>query len=218
MLWNIETGELDHELRQNSSGLSDLENALYRIWHGTEAVAVAPDGKTLAAVPTQRLIHVAEKWSIDGDARQVTSISGQSDSAGPILFSPNGKIVAAAYGGWGLAAGVRFLDVDTWISKSSVDVYAGAVTFVAYSPDGRFLLCGGYETGLGREAKFGSGFSVELIDTAVPKIVASLEGATSAVLAGVITPDGSLAIVGEEHGVIRSWDIARYVNEKKPQP
>jgi len=74
--------------------------------------------------------------------------------------------------------------------------HEGAVTSVAYSPDGKYLLTGGEDR------------TVKLWDAATGKEVRTFEGHRGPVTSVAFSPDGNLALSGSTDGTLRLWDIA----------
>jgi RNA polymerase sigma factor (sigma-70 family) len=135
--------------------------------HGgaTTAVAMSPNGKTLASTASE---FVVELWDVDGKASKLRATLRQAaDPRSPSLvqpvpahqglvfavaFSPDGKTLASGAGGvrtrtpegrWKIEGEVRLWDVATGKEKAPVRRSPLTVYSLAYSPDGRTLAWGG---------------------------------------------------------------------------
>jgi len=74
--------------------------------------------------------------------------------------------------------------------------HEGAVTSVAYSPDGKYLLTGGEDQ------------TLKLWDAATGKEILTYVGHRGAVTSIAFSPDGNLAVSGSSDGTLRLWDVA----------
>ncbi len=74
--------------------------------------------------------------------------------------------------------------------------HKGAVTSVAYSPDGSYLLSGG-EDG-----------TLKLWETATGREVRTFTGHKAGVTSVAFSPDGSMAVSGSNDSTLRLWDVA----------
>jgi WD40 repeat protein len=99
-------------------------------------LALAPDGRTLAAVfgGSLRLVDLERN-------RELRRLDAGSFYSGPLAFSPDGRMLAQ--GGTG---GVTFWDVATGEELCRLSGHQGAVTAVAFSPDGKAVVTGAADT------------------------------------------------------------------------
>jgi WD40 repeat protein len=178
-LWDVETG-------QESATLKGHTNAAY-------TVAFSPDGKTLASGSRDRTIRL---WDVKTGKER--AILKEFTGGGSVVYSPDGNTLASGgsntVGTW--AAGERnalnFWDVKTG-QKSAGFVETGDVDSVAYSPDGKTLVLGGFTTTLWNVAT-----GTELF---------SFDSNHQPTYALAYSPDGkTLASTGKD-GTIKLWDV-----------
>ena len=74
--------------------------------------------------------------------------------------------------------------------------HKGAVTSVAYSPDGKFLLSGGEDQ------------TLKLWEVASGKEVRTFTGNRGAVTSVAFSPEGNLAVSGSDDSTLRLWEVA----------
>jgi len=176
-------------------------------------VAFSPDGKTIAAgyaygaygsvvgVGGVVLWDVAARKRLADDPLPV-----KEDNVTGVAFSPDGKSIAAGYGGgFGGGGGVVLWDVAARkrLTDDPLPVKEEKVTGVAFSPDGKSIAAG---------YGFGGEGGVVLWDVAARKRLADdplpvKEG----IVAGVaFSPDGKSIAAGYAHGVgggVVLWDV-----------
>jgi WD40 repeat protein len=99
-------------------------------------LALAPDGRTLAAIfgNSLRLVDLESN-------RELRRLDGGFFDGGPLAFSPDGRMLAQ-----GGHAGVTFWDVATGEEVGRLTGHLGTVTAVAFSPDGKVVLTGAADT------------------------------------------------------------------------
>jgi WD40 repeat protein len=96
------------------------------------ALRFSPDGRLLVGGATG-VLHV---WSAQ-TGRPVSRLSCGTDPVST-AFSPDGFLLAA-----GCSDGIHVWDTRTWASVTTLEGGGGAVTAVAFSPNGSFLVGGG---------------------------------------------------------------------------
>ena len=125
-LWEAGNGRLRLSLDKQASGISCL--------------AFSPDGKLLAGAIRDGAAQVCIWEAATGRSRRVISVPINLWS---VVFSPDGKTVAAGGGRWwGSAEGrgwVRLFDLDTGNERHVLMGHREPVTSVAFSPDGKTL-------------------------------------------------------------------------------
>lgn len=166
-----------------------------------QAVAVTPDGRTVAAggadglvrlwdVPTRRAIGV------------LTGAAGRQPTVFTVTIAPDGRTLATG----GSDGQVRLWSVADWTRPRLLAAVTGAtgalptVFATAYAPDGRTLAAGGAD-GVVR--------LWSLADPARPAPLGLLHGPRGYVQALAFSPDGrTLAAGSADHDVYR-WDLRR---------
>jgi RNA polymerase sigma factor (sigma-70 family) len=116
-IWDVPTGR---ELRQ-----------LPGHGGGTAAIALSPDGKTLATATSDKVIHLWDTatWQ---ETRQLAGHTGRVTS---VLFSPNGKTLLSG----GDEKALRWWDVESGRETHRLAEGLGELTATCLSPDGKTL-------------------------------------------------------------------------------
>ncbi|WP_406253394.1 serine/threonine-protein kinase [Streptomyces atratus] len=172
-----------------------------------QSLAFSPDGKTLAGARSGPPDSFGEVplWDVRSGKRIEDLVVGAGKgnryfAVRSVAFSPDGKILAAGYGG-GLKGGVVLLDTSSWSPIATLPLDgtdAFGVTTVAFGPDGRTLA-----------ATFGG---LALWDVAARKLTARIGTANDQIQSLAISPDGSVVAgaggAGAVQGHIGLWDLA----------
>jgi WD40 repeat protein len=149
-----------------------------------DAVAFAPDGKTLASGSWDKTI----KFWDTATGKELATLRGHNRRVWSLAFSPDGKLLAS-----GSADGiVKLWDVATGQERTTLRGFA----WVAFSPDGQILAVGDFD---GR---------VTLWDVAAGKQRAVLEGHSNYVAAMAFAPDGKTLATASADSTVRLWDVA----------
>jgi WD40 repeat protein len=114
-LWDVERGQIIHRLE-----LPDQEP----YWH--HWLGFSPDGKTIAAAGSHNEVSGVHLWeATTGKFQQRLAID-----AGPLAFSPDGKLLVAGQRSWDLAAG-KELSVNDHAHRDAVSVIAAGKDIIA---------------------------------------------------------------------------------------
>src|SRR5947207_842320 len=181
-------------VRRGQYDVSSHESLLKRGKHGpaVEAVALAPDGTTLASGGF-REVYLWDT-ATGALARRVT---GFADRVVALAFSPDGKLLATGGGPATEDGEVKLIDVTTGkVVAEIANAHSDTVYGVAFSPDGRTLATAAAD-------KF-----VKTFEVPSGKFVRSFEGHGGHALDVAWSADGrQLASAGAD-GAIKLWDFA----------
>ncbi len=180
-------------------------------------LVVSRDGSTLAVGCEDGTIDL---WDLATNKRQGTLRVGEGFHQPALSFlhlalSPDGKILAV-----GTLSGVlKLFDAQNQNEIAALlagGQQAGGIDCIAFSPSGRLLATGHWET-------LNSPSEVQLWDVASRKLVRPLRGQKGRVTALAWSPDGRFLVVGDAEGVIRWLDpsaggeVKRYEIKKDGQ-
>jgi RNA polymerase sigma factor (sigma-70 family) len=157
---------------------------------GVQAVAVAPDSKTLASGEKDKTIRLWE--AATGKLKQM--LAGHADDVHTLLFSPDGKTLVSAGSQtirvWDVAAGKEVRAIETTLTKC-----------VSLSPDGAVLATGGTayvnDTAQGR---------IVLWNLATGQPLRELQGHRQLVETVAFSHDGK-TLASDEIDTIQLWDV-----------
>jgi WD40 repeat protein len=209
-LIGVEAYRLEPTIEARSAVLSVLRSlAGYRriggpLEHGTglEAVAISPDGRTLASATDDGSIWL---WDIATRRRLGRPLRSRAGVAMDVAFSPDGTRLASG----GDDARVRLWDVATRRPIGHPLQHRDAVTVngVAFSPDGKTLASGG--GGPERSTQAGQHGTVQLWDVATGRALGPPLETTSTTIGDVqFSPNGTLLAVAGTDSNVQLWDPA----------
>ncbi len=189
----VASGGIDETVRLWDAGT--MRQRVVLAGHGSvvEAVAFAPDGKTLATSGYQD-VHL---WDLAPDgARQRHSFDVLGKGVEALAFSPDGRVLACGNDDGTL----RLWDVSE-PEPHERHVLLGhkdKVRSVAFSPDGKALASGSDDKTVRLWAVDGQHVRERGVLTAH----------TSMVTAVAFAPDGKTLVSGSHDGTVRLWDLA----------
>jgi WD40 repeat protein len=152
-------------------------------------LAFSADGQRLISAANDKTVKV---WDLTRSP-EPRCVAGLAILNTGSALSPDGKHLAMTSG-----RGSRVEVLDLVSGKQTVDLNAGYVWGVAYSPDGRRLA-----TASTSQAK-----SVKVWDLATRQIVFTLKGHADEVYCVAYSADGRRLASGSKDGVVRVWDAA----------
>jgi WD40 repeat protein len=151
------------------------------------AVALSPDGETLASTSNDRIVRL---WDVATGAQRA-ELDGHTDLVQAIAFSPDGQTLVSA----GDDQTLRLWDVGTRAERAQLKGHTAGMRVIAFSPDGRTLASAGYDQ------------TLRLWDIATSAERAQLKGHADWVRAIAFSPDGqTLASAGDDQ-TLRLWDV-----------
>lgn len=177
--------------------LYSLESTLERQFRMAEAVALSPDGKTLALIGStlSNTLHLFEAKT----GKHLRQVNFPNTGGGTITswltFTPDGKGIALTQGD-----GHAVLLVD--LEKAEVVrtfPHAHVVYAAAFSPDGKLMVAGGYDSDK-------NDYFVRLWDVSNGKELRRLRGGSGGVRTLAFAPDGKTVAGGGDGGWARIWE------------
>jgi WD40 repeat protein/serine/threonine protein kinase len=152
------------------------------------AVALAPDGKTVAAAHLGR--PGFELWDVEKGSL-VGAPEGTGDAFESLVFSPDGKWIASGGQNGGLVA---LWDAASGELKKRMPGHTGQVFAITFSPDGTRIASGGLDR------------LVRIWDRDRGVLLHTLSGPNSFIHSIAFSPDGTLLAAAGEDGGARLWD------------
>ena len=150
------------------------------------AIALSPDQRTLAVAYSETTVWL---WDLE-TWKRVGTLEGLQGCAHALAFSPDGTSLAA-----GDEANVHVWNTTTgqlaWRGMGN----SSGILAVAYSPQGKFLVTGSYDS------------LVVIWDAASGQRLHTLVARSGEVRAVAFSPDGDMLAAGCREGVIRLWRL-----------
>lgn len=153
---------------------------------------------TLAWSPGNRSLFVggqdqlAELRSLD---QRIVEVSTRPEEAWAVAFSPDSQSLAVGCDTEEVPFGLRLYQAETGQLLWQVKDHPALVTAVAFTPDGKTLVSGGFD------------WKVRLHDAATGKLLDCLTGHTGSVRCLAVSPDGRLAASGGKDRTIQVYDL-----------
>ncbi len=159
---------------------------------GSSAVAISPDGTTLASGSTRTNEANIKLWNVANQSLIATLPGHQGGPTGvhSVAFSPSGDTLASGSGD----KTIKLWDVTNQTLITTLTGHTSHVFSVAFSSDG--TLASGSRDG-----------TVKLWDVATRTNTATLGGNTGRVLDVAFSPDGSI-LASSTDGPMLLWDVA----------
>lgn len=156
------------------------------------AVALAPDGKTLAAQYGKSDIKL---WDVTSGREKLT-LKGRERTVWSLAFAPDGQTLASGSEGPG---DLILWDISSGKAMKTIESGQNGLRSLGFAPDGRTLASGG-----------GDG-TVKLWNVATGCEESTLHGHTDGVLSVAFSPDGktlaSASAWGKYGGAVHLWDM-----------
>jgi RNA polymerase sigma factor (sigma-70 family) len=160
-----------------------------------EAVALSPDGRTLAT----KQYNTVHLWDAAA-GRELRQIELPDDNAHTItqwlVFTPDGTGLALSSEG----KVIHLLDLEKG-AVTRTFAHQNVVYAVAFSPDGRLLAAGGYDSN-------GDNYFARLWEVATGKELRRCLGVHGGIRTLAFSPDGATLAGGGDDGRLRLWDVA----------
>jgi hypothetical protein len=179
-LWDVDKGT-----EQQLSGHGGV------VW----SAAFAPDGKTLVSGGQDGTVRL---WNV-ADGTELKAMTGHTSEVEGVAYSPDGRLVTSAGRDgtvrlWHGATGKPFQQIDEPPSWRIRILHHRDGRTITFSPDGRLLACGGWQ-------------SVHLWETATGKERARFTGHRGEVNSVAFAPDGRTLATGSFDGALILWDV-----------
>lgn len=183
-VWEALTGEERYVLRKHGTTVMDL--------------AFSPNGDKLASASND---GTAVLWDMKtGDQLQTYRglKAGRSSNVWSVVFSPNGRTIATA----GRDEQIHFWDTATGKESRTIDVSAGGIHDLVFSPDGKLLIsASGVHRSIGE---------IRIWNAATGELIRNLGGHTDRVKAIAISPEGDWLVSASDDQTAKLWNLSSF--------
>jgi WD40 repeat protein len=162
---------------------------------GYVALAFSPDGRVLAAVPSQPAMKI-EMWEVQSGHRVPFAVELNGFFVSKLVFSPDGRtLVGSLYPTLSHVGTIVLWDATTGKELGTIPVEHGNISALAFSPDGKILAIGSDDA------------TIALCHFDTRRMIRTLTGHTGTVSRLVFRPDGRVLASASEDGSVRLWDV-----------
>ncbi|MCI0380439.1 MAG: sigma-70 family RNA polymerase sigma factor [Gemmataceae bacterium] len=176
-LWEIDSGNLVWQKEEHKDQLN--------------GIAFSPDGKTIATASGDMLIKLFDAKS--GDVKH--SLAGhEKHGVFSVAFSPDGSLLASG----GLDGTVRIWNPVDGKLLRTLEGFNPNILVVAFTRDGKALVAGGSEKGVG---------AVKLFDPRTGELKNTCKENAGYVRSISLAPDGNTVAIGSWDRSVRFWSI-----------
>jgi WD40 repeat protein len=199
-----ETEDLKHALTEaqnmEAKGLDGrcihaLEKVTSTGW--VESVCFSPDSRLFLSGSDDRNIKL---WNIT-TGECIRTLEGHTDQVNSVCFSPDGRLILSGSND----QKVKLWDVATGKCIRTLEGHKNQVKSVCFSPDGRLILSG--SRGSSFSGRYEGGMMM-LWDIEIGEYIHTFVWSNSMALSVCFSPDGRLALSGDDNKNVIVWDIA----------
>ena len=165
---------------------------------GIETAAISPDGRAIVTRQEMTLCVRDAATGLEGRKISIPKLPGNSRSMTEWLtFTPNGKAIAVTSDG----NVIHLIDFESGVSIRDFR-HENVVYAAAFSPDGRLMAAGGYDSDKGN-------YFARLWDVGTGQELRRFRhGKNCGIRALTFSPDGKTLASGGDDARLRLWDVA----------
>jgi RNA polymerase sigma factor (sigma-70 family) len=169
--WDVKSGVKMHEFRAYSQFVLTL--------------ALSPDGRTLATASNSNEENGVRLWET-ASGKRLVPLPGPQKAISFLVFSPDSRRIATA------SSGVHVWEASTGKLLQDWDVFGS----LAFTPDGKTLVCGGWRDG-----------KVHFLDLATGKESRQFQAHADNIFCLAIAADGKTLVTAGYDGFLKLWDL-----------